>query len=93
MSYKLKLDDSVSWTDTNGQAVLFSKKSGAFYGLNPTAAYLVRRLLESDFAATVHTASKDFGVDENTIESDLREVVESLLDKRLVVRLAFPAES
>lgn len=92
MNFKLKLDDLVTWTDTNGQAVLFSKKTGSFFGLNPTAAYLVRGLLEGDFAATVRAASKDFGVEEATIASDLEDVVKTLVGKGLAARIDFPAE-
>lgn len=84
MNYTIVLSPTVSWTTVNEQTVLFSKSTGDFYGMNSTAAHLVQELLQSNFLSTVRKASQEFGVEEAQIQTDLQEVVDTLLAAKLV---------
>jgi hypothetical protein len=87
MNYGLKLADKATLTIENERAVLFSKVTGDFFGLNQTATYLVSRLLDSDYARTVAEASQAFGVPAETISADLTEIVVSLEAMKLVEKI------
>ena len=86
MNYTIQMSPMVTLTKMNGQTVLFSKATGDFFGLNPTANYLVEELLKSDFVTASRKAAGDFGVEENVIQNDLQEVVASLVEAKLVVK-------
>lgn len=85
-NYKIALSPTVSWTSIEGQTVLFSKKTGDFFGINETGAHLIQELLKSDFDATVAASAKAFEVPADQISADLSELVESLLGAQLVTR-------
>jgi hypothetical protein len=91
MNYTIRLDPSVALKKVDGQTVLFSKRTGDFYGLNPTAVHLIERLLESDLDSTTKSAANDFGVEEKTIRDDITEVVDSLVEAKLVHRMPIEA--
>lgn len=85
MNEAIELAPNVSWTTIEGQTVLFSKLTGDFYGLNPTATYLVQEVVKTGVDATVSEAAKKFGVDEPQIRGNLDEILRSLLEAQLVV--------
>ena len=84
MNYTVKLASTVTLKKVDGQTVLFSKVTGDFYGLNPTAAYLLEELVQSDFESTSKKAAAGFGVEESQIQADLEEVIASLSEAKLV---------
>ena len=77
-NFKIVLSSHVTLTKMEDKLVLFSKKSGDFYGLNESALFLLKTLLESDFHKTLKVAAHEFNEDENVIQSDLEELVTSL---------------
>ena len=87
-NYSVKLDPSVTLKKVDGQAMLFSKATGDFYGLNPTAIHLLEQLLGSDFETTSKKAAHDYGVEESVIRADMTEIIDSLLDAKLVHRVS-----
>jgi len=87
MNYTITLDPSVALKKVDGQTVLFSKQTGDFYGLNSTAVHLVEQLLASDFDTATTKAAKDYGVEETIIRNDMTDVVDSLLEAKLIHRV------
>lgn len=83
MNYKLKLDPLIVLQKIDGQDVLFSKKTGDFFGLNESATLMLTALLDTDFNEAVKLCSKQFGEPEDTIRADLNELVDSLIESRL----------
>lgn len=79
MNFRLKLDPLIVMQKIDGQDVLFSKKTGDFFGLNESAAFMLRQLLSSDYKTAVTQSAAAFKVEKNVIEGDLLELVESLV--------------
>lgn len=88
MSEKFSLEPSVTLKTVDGQLVLFSKKSGDFYGLNDSAGYLVQELINTDFEATIHKASTYFKVEEGELRHDLKEIIADLEKNQLLRKVS-----
>lgn len=86
MNFKLKLDPLVVFQKIDGQEVLFSKKTGDFFGLNESAAFMLKELISSDFETATKISSDTFGVDHSIIREDLQELVDSLIAGKLASR-------
>lgn len=89
MNFRLKLDPLIVMQKIDDQDVLFSKKTGDFYGLNESAAFMLRQLLGSDFKTAVSQSAAAFKVDRTVIEGDLLELVESLVASELAEKQEF----
>ena len=89
-NFKIELAPQVTITETDGKAVLFSKKTGDFFGLNDSAAYLLKELSGSDFLATLKKASVAFSVPETDLSSDLIELVADLEKQKLLKKIPIP---
>ena len=87
MNFKLKLDALVVIQQIDGQDVLFSKKTGDFFGINESAAFMLKILIDTDFQSTIRQASSSFNVDQETISSDLMELVDSLVESKLAEKI------
>lgn len=72
-------------TETQGKLVLFSKKTGDFFGLNESALFLLKTLLESDFSTTLVKGAQEFQVEPSILEQDLVELV-SELEKTSIIK-------
>jgi hypothetical protein len=83
MNYNLKFDPLIVLQKIDGQDVLFSKKTGDFFGLNESAAFMLKTLVESNFNKAVKVCSQQFGETEDTIRQDLNELVDSLIESKL----------
>lgn len=80
----LSLADGVRLVEIDGRTVLFSIRSGDTFGLNDSAATLLRTALElGQSDAIAHCASR-FGVDAAVIAADLRELLATLGAEKLV---------
>lgn len=87
MNFKLKLDALVVIQQIDGQDVLFSKKTGDFFGINESAAFMLKILIDTDFQSAIRQASSSFNVDQETISSDLMELVDSLVESKLAEKI------
>lgn len=67
-----------------GKTVLFSKRTGDFFGLNDSAAYMVRAALESDVERAIAKCAADYEVDPVELGADLRSLLDELAKLRLV---------
>lgn len=83
MNYNLKFDPLIVLQKIDGQDVLFSKKTGDFFGLNESAAFMLKTLVESNFNKAVQVCAKHFAESEETIRQDLNELVDSLIESKL----------
>lgn len=88
MNFKLKLDALVVIQKIDGQDVLFSKKTGDFFGINESAAFMLKLLIDTDFQSAIRQASDAFNVDQDTIASDLMELVDSLVASKLAEKIS-----
>lgn len=87
MNFKLKLDALVVIQQIDGQDVLFSKKTGDFFGINESAAFMLKILIDTDFQSAIRQASSSFNVDQETISSDLMDLVDSLVESKLAEKI------
>jgi len=87
MSTKFIFKENISLKEIDGQAVLFSRKTGDFFGLNDTATILILDLVDSDFESTVAKSSVLFHVPAQEIRKDLTELIETLEQNKLLVRI------
>lgn len=75
-------------TETQGKLVLFSKKTGDFFGLNESALFLLKTLLESDFSTALQKGAEEFQVDPSTLEADLVDLVAELEKTSIIKKLS-----
>lgn len=92
MNYTIQLTPTTTMTTMQGQSVLFSKHTGDFFGLNPTAKYFVEKLLASDVETAAAEAATQFGVPAETLRADIDELVNELAGSKLVERRPLPGK-
>jgi len=81
---RLQLTPGTSLTTIEGKSVLFSVKTGESYGLNETAAQMLRRGLEGGLERAVEQLAKDYNAPIEEIRSDLDELARHLAQMKLV---------
>lgn len=84
-NFKITLNPDMTLTETQGKLVLFSKKTGDFFGLNESALFLLKTLLESDFSTALVKGAQEFQVEPSLLEQDLVELV-SELEKTSIIK-------
>ncbi len=83
----LKLRDGVSSADTDYGIVLLDEDSGQYWNLNPTAALVLRTLLEGGTSAeAVRELTEQYAVDAATAGRDVQDLVDGLRSAGLVER-------
>lgn len=87
-NFKIQLNPGITLTETQGKLVLFSKKTGDFFGLNESALFLLKNLLESDFSTAVQKGAEEFQVDTATLEADLVDLVAELEKTSIIKKLS-----
>ena len=81
----LMLRDGVSSADTDYGTVLLDEDSGQYWNLNPTAALVLRTLLDGGSPAeAVRQLTERYPVDAETAGADVRELVDGLRSAGLV---------
>jgi hypothetical protein len=81
----LALRDHVRLTDTEYGAVLLDARSGDYWRLNPTAALVLRTLLDGgDLEQAVAAMVDQYEVDEQTAAVDVSALVDELRSVDLV---------
>jgi hypothetical protein len=87
----LKLRDGVSSADTDYGTVLLDEHSGRYWNLNPTAALVLRTLLDGGTADQAARAlTERYAVDAPSAGRDVRELLDGLEAAGLVQRGSAP---
>lgn len=82
----IRLSPDVLYRDLDGQAVILDLSSGRYFGLNQVATRIWTLIGDGlDTAAIVATLSREFDADVATIERDLRDLLDALSSRRLIV--------
>jgi hypothetical protein len=83
----LKLRDGVFLAETEYGIALLDEDSGQYWNLNPTAALVLRTLLDGGTPAeAVRQVTEQYAVDADTAGRDARELVDGLRSAGLVER-------
>jgi len=86
-NFKVELVSTISLTEIDGKLVLFSKDTGDFFGLNESALFLLKNLLDTDFWQAVAAGAAEYAVTEQAICDDLMELVTELEKQKLLRKL------
>jgi hypothetical protein len=83
----LKLRNGVSSADTDYGIMLLDEDSGQYWNLNPTAALVLRRLLDgASPAQAVQELTQQYAVDAGTANRDVQDLMDGLHSAGLVER-------
>ena len=81
----LKLRNGVSSADTDYGIVLLDEDSGDYWDVNPTAALVLRTLLDGGTPVqAVQELTEQFAVDADTANRDVEDLVDGLQSAGLV---------
>lgn len=80
---RIRLAQGTTLTSVEGKDVLFSVRSGESYGLNETAARMVRLALDSGLDEAVAKLAEEYGAPPEEIRSDLLDLIGELVQARL----------
>lgn len=79
--------ETISWTDTGGELLLFERERGSYHALNGSGSVIWRAM--SDGAAETDIVAKiaaDFAADPATIAADVTEFLDRGVAAGLIVR-------
>jgi hypothetical protein len=80
----IRLSPGVTLTHIEGKDVLFSVHTGDSYGLNETAARMLRLALEADLDQAASKLAEEYGASRDEIRGDLDDLVTELTALKLV---------
>ena len=80
----IRLAPGTTLTNVEGKDVLFSVKTGDSYGLNETAARMLRGGCEADMDEVVTRLAAEYDVERNEIRDDFTELVRELVQLKFV---------
>jgi VIT1/CCC1 family predicted Fe2+/Mn2+ transporter len=83
----IRLAPGTTLTIVEGKDVLFSVKSGDSYGLNETAARMLRLGLEANLEEVVNRLAEEYGAERNEIREDFEQLVRELVQLKFVQQL------
>ena len=83
----IRLAPGTTLTIVEGKDVLFSVKSGDSYGLNETAARMLRVGLEANLDDVVNRLSEEYGAEPTEIRDDFEQLVRELVQLKFVQKL------
>jgi hypothetical protein len=87
----LKLRDGVSSADTDYGVMLLDEGSGQYWNLNPTAALVLRTLVDGGTPAqAVQQLTEQYAVDADTANRDVQDLVDGLHSAGLVQEWSGP---
>lgn len=81
---RLRLSPGTTLTHIEGKDVLFSVHTGESYGLNETAARMLRLGLEENLDQAATKLAKEYGVTREEIRADLDELVRELAQLKML---------
>ena len=79
-----RLASGTTLTNVEGKDILFSVKSGDSYGLNETAARMLRLGLEMTLDEAVDRLTAEYGVEREEIRGDCEELIQELVQRKFV---------
>jgi hypothetical protein len=80
----IRLSPGITLTHIEGKDVLFSVHTGDSYGLNETAARMLRLALEIDLDRAAARLAEEYGASQDEIRGDLENLVTELMTLELV---------
>lgn len=80
----IRLAPGTTLTIVEGKDVLFSVKSGDSYGLNETAARMLRVGLEANLDDVVNRLAEEYGAERTEIRDDFEQLVHDLVQLKFV---------
>lgn len=80
----IRLAPGTTLTIVEGKDVLFSVKSGDSYGLNETAARMLRVGLEANLDDVVNRLAEEYGAERTEIRDDFEQLVRELVQLKFV---------
>ena len=83
----IRLAPGTTLTIVEGKDVLFSVKSGDSYGLNETAARMLRLGLEANLDEVVNRLTEEYGAERAEIRDDFEQLVRELVQLKFVQQL------
>lgn len=81
---RVRLAQGTTLTNVEGKDVLFSVRSGESYGLNETAARMVRLALEMNLDDAAAKLAEEYGATREELRGDLGELIGELVQLKLV---------
>ena len=80
----IRLAPGTTLTIVEGKDVLFSVKSGDSYGLNETAARMLRIGLEANLDEVVNRLAEEYGAERTEIREDFVQLIRELVQLKFV---------
>ena len=80
----IRLAPGTTLTIVEGKDVLFSVKSGDSYGLNETAARMLRLGLEANLDDVVNRLAEEYGGEPTEIREDFVQLIRELVQLKFV---------
>ena len=80
----IRLAPGTTLTIVEGKDVLFSVKSGDSYGLNETAARMLRLGLEANLDDVVNRLAEEYGAEPTEIREDFVQLIRELVQLKFV---------
>ena len=80
----IRLAPGTTLTNVEGKDVLFSVRTGDSYGLNETAARMLRVGLAADLDELVNQLAGEYGIERKEIRDDFDELVRELVQLKFV---------
>lgn len=85
---RIQLAPGTTLTRVEGKDVLFSVRTGDSYGLNETAAHMLKLGIEIGLDTAASRISQEYDVTPEEIRADLGELVQELVRLKLVQTLS-----
>lgn len=85
---KIQLAPGTTLTRIEGKDVLFSVRTGDSYGLNDTAAHMLKLGIEAGLEKAAHRMAEEYDVAPDEIRADLADLVQELVKLKLVQTLS-----
>lgn len=80
---RIRLAQGTTLTNVEGKDVLFSVRTGDSYGLNETAARMVRLALEMSLDDAAVKLAEEYGATREELRGDLDELIGELVQLKL----------
>ncbi len=85
---KIQLAPGTTLTNIEGKDVLFSVRTGDSYGLNETAARMVRLGIEAGLEKAANQMAEEYSVEPSEIRADFDDLMRDLVQLKLVQTLS-----
>jgi hypothetical protein len=82
---RIQLAPGTTLTNVEGKEVLFSTRTGDSFGLNETAAQMLRLALEIGTTGAATKLAGEYDAPQEELQTDLDELVDELVQLKLVV--------